>query len=123
LLQARLPPPLDAAQRQCLQQRNQATLQRQRHLLEAKKEQQAARARAQEQLLAAAQGLRPQVERDPNRLLSATTAAAARAAASAAAVLEAKDAAAQGSRGQAAGGFVLQVSHRATPGWLAGVGL
>lgn len=112
---------LDPEQKQRLQQRNSATLERQRQLLAAKQAKLEAKERAQQQLLAAAQGMRPQVDRDPSRLLSATTAAAARAAAAAADAAEAKEAAAQSSRGRSAGGFVLQVSHKATPNWVAGV--
>lgn len=94
-------------------------MERQRALLAAKAAKQEAKARAQAQLLAAAQGMAPQVDRDPSRLLSATSAAAARAAAAAAGMKEAAEQG--GSRGRAAGGFVLHVAHKATPNWVAGV--
>lgn len=122
MLQAQqTPSPLDPEQKQRLQQRNSATLERQRQLLAAKQAKHAAKERTQQQLLAATDSMRPQVDRDPSRLLSATTAAAARAAAVAAGAAESKEAAAQSSRGRSAGGFVLHVSHKATPNWVSGV--
>jgi hypothetical protein len=112
-------PQLTPEQKQRLAQRNAAAVERQRTLLAAKAAKQEAKARAQAQLLAAAQGMAPQVDRDPSRLLSATGAAAARAAAAAAGMKEAEQSGS--SRGRAAGGFVLHVAHKATPNWVAGV--
>lgn len=83
---------------------------------------QQARERAQQQLLTELEAVKPRVDRDPSRLLSATAAAAARAAkATQEEVPNAEGAKGVIGRGSIPSGFVLHLGHKAVPAWASGM--
>eukprot|EP00878_Enallax_costatus_P044475 GHUV01053116.1.p1 GENE.GHUV01053116.1~~GHUV01053116.1.p1 ORF type:complete len:497 (+),score=185.11 GHUV01053116.1:231-1721(+) len=104
---------------QRLQRRNSATFERRQQLMTAKEEKQAARDRAQQQLLAEIETVN--VDRDPNRLLAATASAASRRASkdeADGAVAAEKSILARASMPS---GFVLHIGHKAVPAWASGM--
>jgi hypothetical protein len=87
--------------------RNELAAAKRAALLSAKEQRMQQRQVAQKQMLEQVQASKPDVARDPKRLVALTAAAKARAGASGAGELQPKES-----------GFILQVGHKLTPAWL-----